>query len=617
MNEIACALTMEFLNQFLNNKWAPVVTLMVVAGLFYYNAIPGEYVLDDGLVLNRNEFVKRGFSGIVDILTHDSFYGSVGKIANLNGGRYRPLALVTYAVEYQFYGLKPEYSRAINVLLYMLTAWLLFRFLFQFIFVKQAAAAFIATLLFVIHPIHTEVVANIKSRDEILSLLFIVLSLYSLFDYVLNKKSFLTLALSLLYFFLALLSKENGIIFFALIPLTLYLMLQVRGLRILNVSMAYWLVIGLYILMRFAFVGFQYQKVTELMDNPYLLATTEQKYATIMIPLLKYLQLFFYPHPLSYDYGYNQIPYTTFSDPVVWFSILLHFGLIVIALFTYKKHPIYAWCIAFHLAGIFIVSNILINIGAPMGERFLYQSSLFLIIALVYLLKAVLQKINSPKTRTLITAAALLPIFILSFIKTHARNEVWLVGTRLGLTDVKTVPNSARALTYAGINLTALAIDEKDSVKKVQMLHEAIDYLDKALQIHPYFGKASQSRALCYFYLKDYDEAGEELLRTQAMNVGIGENISELLNSVAQTFFYYGMKAGATKDYHNSIKNFYKALRYKPNYPDAWYNLGGAYFTIMKYDSAKICFENALKYKPDMQEAVQGLNALQHYGLVK
>ncbi len=353
------------------------------------------------------------------------------------------------------------------------------------------------------------------------------------------------------------------------------------------------------------------------MDNPYMLASFEQKYATITIPLLKYVQLFFFPHPLSYDYGYNQIPYTTFSDPLVWCSIVLHLGFILIALLSFNKHPIYAWCIAFHLAGIFIVSNILINIGAPMGERFLYQSSFFLIIALVYFINQHSNKISSTQTRTLLITFALIPICILSFIKTHARNNVWLVGTRLGLTDVKTVPNSARALTYAGINLTALALEEKDSLKRVEMYQEAISYLDKALEIHPNFGKASQTRGVCYVYLHEYEKAGEEWLRTQKMNVGIGENVSDLLSSVAQTFFYYGMKNGAQKDYNNSIKNFYKALRYKPNYPDAWYNLGGAYFTIMKYDSAKICFENALKYKPDMQEASLGLNALKQNGFIK
>ena len=118
------------------NRWAYPVLLFLLACVFYYNAIPGGYVLDDGLVLNQNAFVKKGISGIPDIFSHDSFYGSVGNSANLNGGRYRPLALVTYAIECQLYGLKPEYSRAINVLLYGLTG--IFIFLF---FVVQSSSA--------------------------------------------------------------------------------------------------------------------------------------------------------------------------------------------------------------------------------------------------------------------------------------------------------------------------------------------------------------------------------------------------------------------------------------------------------------------------------------------
>jgi hypothetical protein len=444
-----------------------------------------------------------------------------------------------------------------------------------------------------------------------------ILSLYLLFDYLRNGKPMRYLLGSLFCFALALLAKENAVIFIIMIPASLYLMLHVRGVKVINLSMPYWAIIVAYVLLRFALIGFQQQKVTELMDNPYLLATFEQKYATITLVLLKYLQLFFLPHPLSYDYGYNQIPYTVFQDPRVLLSIAIHISLIVIAFLTYKKKPLYAWCILFHFAGIFIVSNILINIGAPMGERFLYQSSFFLIIAVVSFASELINRIPSFKVRLLSISIVLLPILILSFMKTHARNEVWLVGTRLGLTDVKTVPNSARALTYAGINLTSLAVDEKDSLKRVAMYQQALTYLDKALEIHPTFGKASQTKGLCYFYLKDYEKAGDEWLRTQKMNVGIGENVSELLQSIANVYFYYGMKAGAGKQYQEAIQQFKKSLYYKPDYADAWYNMGGAYFTVMKYDSAQICFEKALQFKPGMSEAQQGLKALADYGLIK
>jgi tetratricopeptide (TPR) repeat protein len=142
-------------------------------------------------------------------------------------------------------------------------------------------------------------------------------------------------------------------------------------------------------------------------------------------------------------------------------------------------------------------------------------------------------------------------------------------------------------------------------------------YLDRALEIHPVFGKASQSKGLCYFYLKDYKRAGDTWLQTQQMNVGIGENVDALLKSVADIYFYYGMKAGADKDFRKSISQFKQAIAYKPDMPEVWYNMGGAYFTVFNYDSAKLCFETALRYKPDMTDAQFGLNALIENGLVK
>src|SRR5690606_21601064 len=145
----------------------------------------------------------KGFAGIGDILTkdaYDSYYRQLNTTNQLNGGRYRPLSIVTFAIEQQFFGAVPEdkvdsvlkqsvaygvrgpqeqqlvrnmhVRHVVNVLIYMLSVVVILYFLRFIVFKEHHLMAFIAALLFTVRPIHTEVVANVKSRDEIMSFLF-------------------------------------------------------------------------------------------------------------------------------------------------------------------------------------------------------------------------------------------------------------------------------------------------------------------------------------------------------------------------------------------------------------------------------------------------------------
>ena len=87
------------------------------------------------LMITENTFTLKGFNGIGDILTHDQFAGITGGNDNgiYKGGRYRPLSQVTFAVEYQLFGLKPFVGHLINILLYGFLAVLIFLLLQRFV----------------------------------------------------------------------------------------------------------------------------------------------------------------------------------------------------------------------------------------------------------------------------------------------------------------------------------------------------------------------------------------------------------------------------------------------------------------------------------------------------
>lgn len=216
------------------------ILILVFAFILYANTINHKYALDDKATYWKNEFVQKGVSGISDILSYDSFAGMFGKDSKeLEGGRYRPLSLITFALEVEFFGRKttdisakqpflgaPEISHFINIILYAFSLLLLYKVLkrlfkdfkpkFEFLSIP-----FIATLLFAAHPLHTEIVANIKGRDEILAFIFSIAALNSILNFIDNKK--LTgLISAFIYIFLGSMSKEICITFLAIIPLSIY-----------------------------------------------------------------------------------------------------------------------------------------------------------------------------------------------------------------------------------------------------------------------------------------------------------------------------------------------------------------------------------------------------------
>ncbi len=587
------------------------IFFLLLCFVFYGNTLLNQFCLDDGLVWTDNKFVQEGIKGVPDIFLHDSFYGAIGNNYNLGGGRWRPLSLITFAIEHQLYGKTPWASHFINVLLYGLTAVILLLLLRKFIFTNNQWLAFISVFLFVIHPVHTEVVANIKSRDEILSLIFLLLTLYLTLDYVKSKAVTKRLMLALLFYFLALLSKENGITFLFIIPLTLWCFTETTLKRIVMLTLPFVGVAIVYAAIRVGLIGFTHEEVKEIMDNPYLLATTSQKFATIFYVFLIYYRLLFYPNPLTYDYSYNQIPYRDFSDKMVLFSIVIFLLLIAHAIFWIRKKDLLSYCILFYYASIFIVSNIIINIGAPLGERFLYQSSVAFCIGIVTLGDKIFIKYFKLKSVTVkwIVGILLLVVAIPAFAKTYSRNKVWRYGYLLGITDVQYSPNSAKANTYASINYLLWSDTMKNADKQYLYREKALTYCRKSYEIYPDFFTNYLNWGVVYSRLDSVERAEWAWNEAKRLTPNSSALVS-YFKYLSQKYYPIGLQAGADKDFDKSIFYLRKATVYDPANPDTWYNLGGVYFTVKKFDSARICWEKTLQLKPNYIQAQQGINAL-------
>ncbi len=603
-----------------NNFKVQALILIILGFILYSNSFKNEYALDDGIVIQKNEYVQRGIHGIPKILTtdaYDSFYRQMHAKEQLSGGRYRPLSVVTFALEQQLFGSKAKDKPAediafvrhlVNVLLYIFSIITLLYFLRSFIFKDNPHLAFITCLIFLIHPIHTEVIANVKSRDEILSFLFIILTFISLLRFHQNKEK-LQLFFALIFYFFAFLSKEYAITLVLLIPMLLYIVNGNSIKESLISTIPFVVVAILYLFIRFSIVGKGgLVENPDVLNNPFKFAITPEKWATKIEILNHYLRLLFYPSPLSSDYSYNTIPYTNFKNAWVWIAITIHLSMIAAAITLFFKRNILSFAIAFYLFHLFLVSNILMDLGATMGERLIYHSSFGFAIIIAIMADWLLKKINSAKARNSIGIAVAAIVTLWCIIVIIERNAQWKNDTTLFIADAKTVPNSALVNGNAGKAFIDLSEKPENKSREQELVIKSIYYLNKSVAIHKEYVNGYLNVGVAYFKLKDYDKARANwdiAKRIYPNNPFLKTNM-KLLGTV---YFNDAMKMGA-KQPNEALKLLEKALEVDPNNADYWYNLGGVSYTIGDFEKAKNAWTKTLLLNPNNQEAIHGMAAL-------
>lgn len=537
----------------INDKWKPHLVFAIIAFLLYGNTLNNGFVYDDAVVLTHNSFTQNGIKGIPDILKYDTFAALVLFYQNdlnekelkektnfLAGGRYRPLSLVTFALEIEFFGKDYQnepykgntfVSHLGNIILYLFTCCLLFLILQKQLSSRKnkkwyLTFPFIATLLFLTHPIHTEVVANIKSRDEIMALLGSLGALWFTVKYMDNNK-FHNLVLSGLCLFLGLLSKENAITFLAIIPVSLFYFRNSSKRMIIRSMIPLIIVSVLFLWIRARVIGdADRPEVLDLLNNPFVNATTGEFFATIFFTLFLYVKLLFFPHPLTSDYYPFHIEIVNWTNPVVLVSLLFYLGIGTYAVYgMIKKRDVISWSIWLYLFPLSIVSNLFFPVGAFMGERFIFFSSLgfatfigWIIVSYVPRLAQIRQfsilakadfKFLSRFSRgrrimqysNYITVALLVIILCFYSIKTISRNSVWKDNFTLFTTDVKTSKNSTKANYEAGNSIMQKFFSPdnfSDAKNRNQYLDEAMWYLKRAAKLYPQYSNAYELLGLLY-----------------------------------------------------------------------------------------------------------------------
>lgn len=591
-----------------------IVILFLVAFCFYANSLSNEYALDDDAVIQQNEYVQNGFQGIRKILTtdaYDSYYRQANSNQHLSGGRYRPLSIVLFAIEHQLWGESPRARHFVNILFYVLCILTIFYFLRSYLFRRTPYGgdiAFIATLLFAIHPLHTEVVANIKSSDEILSLIFIMLTFIFSIRYRETKK-IKNLGAASLSLFMALFAKEYAITLLFLLPLLFMLYFKEKPGRSITASLPYFGIMLLYFLIRIASIGFPYQhKELDVLNNPYLFATPMQKIASEIFILGKYLWMDFFPYPLASDYGFAQIPYSDFLNPFVWMSILAYMAIIFWGVRLLCKKDILAFPVFFFLLNLFMVSNFLINIGATMGERLVFHSSLGFVTILSYGIVSATNRFSKSRRSPVIITFLVIPV-VLSGVETVNRNKDWKNNFTLFIKDVKTVPNSVKANDNAGAQYINLSETIKDTIPSDSIAHIGLKYLYKAIRLDDSDVGGYLNLGIAYCKLVDPDSA--KYFWDIAKKIYAGEpHLPGYYSLLGKIFTYTGNRFAKHERYPRAIHEFELGIQCAPDNPDLWINLGGTFFNLHQYDSARYAWLKTAQLSPNYPNLNQYLGLL-------
>jgi len=593
-------------------KWHKI-TIAIIAIILYANTLGHDYTQDDAIVIYDNMYTQEGISGISGILTKDTFFGffkEAGKEKLVSGGRYRPFTLIMFAVEWQIFGRNPFIGHLVNILLYALLCVMIYKTML-IMFLGQRSRSdkkllifvFLASLFYACHPIHTEAVANIKGRDEIMTFLGSVIALWAIFKYHYSQKTKWML-IAFVSFFIALMSKENAITFLAIVPVAILLFTPKKEKKISTVFKCTLPFLGaavLFLIIRFSVLGMDFGGApNELMNNPFLKIQGNQyvsftgleKLATNFYTLGKYIVLLIFPHPLSHDYYPRTIDIMQFSDWQVILSVLLYLGLAIGFFIFYKKDKFISFAILFFLATLSIVSNIVFPIGTNMSERFIFIPSLGYAIILARLLT---KYISNYKMIWAISGIILLAYSV----KTVLRNNVWKDDFTLFTTDVLHNDRSAKLLNAAGGALSTKAADMPDGPKKTEYLNKAIGYLDKATKIHPSYRNAYLILANSHYYLKEYEKSILYYDQSLKYDPDFKDAIKNLPIVLREGGRHMGQNV---KDYELAEKWLLRAVQMNPQDYESTRLLGITYGIRGYHEKAIQFFQKAIDLRPDLAD---------------
>ena len=448
-----------------------IILIIVLGFIAYASSLNGKFVLDDELLIKDNAFL-RNRPGIGNFFTTNIMAG-----AGMVSAFYRPLQMISYALDYDIWNLNVIGFHITNMLLHILVALCIYWMIN--ILYNDNKLSLLTSALFVAHPIHTEAVSYISGRADSLCVLFMLLCFIIYIKQIDHRRiSMLGYILLLLIYALALFSKEMSII----LPLLLLFYHFVFKKKVGVMKFVSLLgVLAVYLTVRLTYLK-------SISSPPQIGSDTMlDRIPGFFAAILSYIKLLLLPFPLHMEYGAKLFK---FSDPRAIAGIAVIFTIFIFA-YLKRNNRIILFSIGWFFLALFPVSN-LYKINTYMAEHFLYLPSIGFFLLIAYSLTIIH---NNKRYGVLGTILIIFSLLFYSAL-TIKQNGYWKDPFTFYDRTLKFAPDSASAYYGRGT-----LYDKKGDYDR------AISDYNRAIQIKPDYADAYNNRGIAYDKKGDYDRA--------------------------------------------------------------------------------------------------------------
>lgn len=543
----------------------------------YANTLINRFAFDDKSLVVENTFLKQP-TPITTIFTTNYRAGS----GFIGDGLYRPLVMLTY----QFnagHEIKPYPFHFFNVTVNALNAALLF--LLLYLMFRNLPLAVIAGLLFGFHPLHTEAVANIAGRPELLCTFFLLLSWLALERFHIRWWS-VPIGAALLFF--ALLSKETAVLF----PFMVIAADVALGRALLTrLSFARYSVLAItvlvYIIIRWSILGPTAAGLDPyFVDNPIAHSPLMERVVTALTVFARYMVLVIFPWRLSSDYSYNQIP---LQSSLLGFlpltGLFLLLGMTFFVFWHRRQYPEFFLAGTVFLLPYLLVSNLFFPVGTIMGERLLYLPLAGFALAVAYPLS------HNVLIHKKMVMAVLGIILVLFSIRTVTRNHDWYDDYSLFSSDLHHASRSVKVLC----NLGYLTGTEG-------RIEESMEYFRKAMDICPEYDEAVKGYGKRLYDLKRYDESAEYYSRAVRIDPKKPDSRTD-----------YAIVLKKLGRFDEAERELLAAIQLRPNHPLPYQELSSILIERQDFQGALRNLERAAELGGDKRVILNNTAAAQFF----
>uniref|UniRef100_A0A7N8X8Z6 dolichyl-phosphate-mannose--protein mannosyltransferase n=1 Tax=Mastacembelus armatus TaxID=205130 RepID=A0A7N8X8Z6_9TELE len=540
----------------------------------------------------------------------NDFWGS-NLSSNSSHKSYRPLTVLTFRLNYLLAGgLHPVGFHVLNIILHAVISALMidvFAILIGGLAYDEKGrilnhapkTSLLAALFFAAHPVHTESVAGIVGRADLLCALFFQLSFLTYWTDGNDRFSVHWVMVSLLLCAAAMLCKEQGITVLGInaafdvllicnvnvYELSQRLLLRKNPLDLLRRGLLTRLTLmglgGLSMLYaRWRIMGTGPPAFTEV-DNPASFA--ENIFLRVMNYNYYYCLnawLLLCPWWLCFDWSMGCVPLIKSATDwrMVWLLLIwcVLIGLISQALCSQdsQRRRTLTLGLVLLVVPFLPASNIFFRVGFVIAERVLYLSSAGYCLLLAYSLGHCCCRWAKYRKLLCVLVLALLCVYV---ARCALRSYQWRSERSLFTSALSVCPLNAKVHYNVGKNLA----DRGNSTA-------AIQYYREAVRLHPTYVHAMNNLGNILKERNELVEAEQLLSKAVAIQPDF-----------AAAWMNLGIVQNSLQKFEEAEQSYWNAIRFRKKYPDCYYNLGRLYADQNRHVDALNAWRNATMLKPE------------------